>query len=312
MKKNFAKMALFGLCLTSVGCSRALPSSNQGAGATEAVFLSSVEAETASPQVEPATTEETQKKAKYMTLALAKEVCENIPEFGPEDTYFDMIYKIVNTMNELVEVKGVDVNCGVPLYKFYFDTTKKEYVQVSAAGVEYVNEEKNMYDALYRLPIEPIPETDPYDAEEKDNLLTRSYEKATDEQRAQLDKLTEEYGAHACHYEKKIKMIMGELPEDQPSITLEQAREICHTITRKQQDEEEIEKGIYDGGTLLMVDRFNEIAGACDYADSHKEAYIYYLPDGKYIRVHMCSAVVYTQDRKEDEYLFPYIGMPVE
>lgn len=85
------------------------------------------------------------------------------------------------------------------------------------------------------------------------------YAKATDEQKVKLDALKiEEGGEEFFVYARKIKIIMGEIPEDTQRITLEQAETILKGIDPKEWPSvEECRKEIL---TL-----FNEIHGYADF-----------------------------------------------
>ena len=106
------------------------------------------------------------------------------------------------------------------------------------------------------------------------DLYEKSYAKATDAQKKQLESIqtnTTSYG-YAQEYTKQILIIMGELPADTPQITLAQAQAICKDIQERNLSFSEF--------TPALIAAFNEIAGAPDYnGGSGMRVIDYYLND---------------------------------
>ena len=106
------------------------------------------------------------------------------------------------------------------------------------------------------------------------DLYEKSYAKATDAQKKQLESIqtnTTSYG-YAHEYIKKVLIIMGELPADTPQITLAQAQVICKDIQERNLSFSEF--------TPALIAAFNEIAGAPDYdGGSGMRVIDYYLND---------------------------------
>lgn len=63
---------------------------------------------------------------------------------------------------------------------------------------------------------------------------------------------------NACYYPKQILKIIGWLPEDVPSLTLEQAKAVCAELKGKHFDN-------FDDAAYECMLRFNEFAGAPDF-----------------------------------------------
>lgn len=213
--------------------------------------------------------------SKYMTLELAKQVCATFPYTGDKDC-FTMVDNAAAKLNEVVDVKAVSVGSGLPAYEFYMDDTKNRVLHVHTGGVVYADEEKQEAEQIYVFPKKDTGEIEVMPVDKKNRLLADSYEKADETQKAALQQLEEKYGKYACYYEKEIKIIMGELPADQPQITLERAREIGRDYKKQV-----LEGTMSDAnGTAYLCEKFNEIAGAPDYADTYSESFRYDFPDG--------------------------------
>lgn len=109
---------------------------------------------------------------------------------------------------------------------------------------------------------------------EEADLLTRSYQNASAEQKALLDNIdTEEFLGAVGTYTKQIKIIMNELPSNTPHITLEQAVNICSMIDIDSYDN-------VDDFEYAIAQQFNQIAGAPDFeGGSGIHRAVYFLDD---------------------------------
>ena len=108
-------------------------------------------------------------------------------------------------------------------------------------------------------------------------LYELAYEKATEEQRRRLENIRmNERGNFLSwdrnSYVKQIKIIMGDIPEDSPNITLEQAKEICRDFRCGRYIDEDANR---------MVEEFNRIAGAQDVEGGSGFRIIFYYTDEK-------------------------------
>lgn len=135
------------------------------------------------------------------------------------------------------------------------------------------------------------------------DLWTKCYERATPEQREQLEtfKASLDSPGSCSDYPKQILLIMGDLPEDTPGITLEQARAIAATL-----DIDDFSR--FEAQENEIIERFNEIAGAPDYdGGSGFRTAIYYV-DGdpsKCIFICLGSIEYYDVTNHISETLFP-------
>ncbi len=105
------------------------------------------------------------------------------------------------------------------------------------------------------------------------DLWTKCYERATPEQREQLEELKVKCSGLPSDYPKQILLIMGDLPEDTPGITLEQARAIIATLDIDDFSEDEALEN-------EIIRRFNPIAGAPDYDGGSGFRTVIYYVDG--------------------------------
>ena len=109
--------------------------------------------------------------------------------------------------------------------------------------------------------------------ENSKDLWTKSYERATPEQRQRLEEQKARCEGNSACYEhpREIMTIMGDLPPDTPYLTLEQAREICASFDMDQVSS-------MDQLHNEIVRRFHEIAVVPDYAGgSGTTIHSYYL-----------------------------------
>ena len=94
-------------------------------------------------------------------------------------------------------------------------------------------------------------------------LLTRSYEKATDAQKQKLDEIqvrdTDSLGCFMVCV-KDVMLVMGDLPEDTPYLTLEQVQAICNEVAQMG-----FRPVDFDDTEREVMTRFNAITGAPDY-----------------------------------------------
>ena len=94
-------------------------------------------------------------------------------------------------------------------------------------------------------------------------LLTRSYEKATDAQKQKLDEIqardTDSLGCFMVCV-KDVMLAMGDLPEDTPYLTLEQVQAICDEVAQMG-----FRPVDFDDTEREVMTRFNAITGAPDY-----------------------------------------------
>ena len=92
-------------------------------------------------------------------------------------------------------------------------------------------------------------------SEPEELTLAERFEKyATDEQKKALeDSETYDFLGWKYWYERRIRIILGEIPEDSPRITLEQAREICEHFSK-------IEENDVDKRNAELVAAFSEYA----------------------------------------------------
>ena len=105
------------------------------------------------------------------------------------------------------------------------------------------------------------------------DLWTKCYERATPEQREQLEELKVKCSGLPSDYPKQILLIMGDLPEDTPGITPEQARAIIATLDIDDFSEDEALEN-------EIIRRFNPIAGAPDYDGGSGFRTVIYYVDG--------------------------------
>lgn len=121
------------------------------------------------------------------------------------------------------------------------------------------------------------------------------YEIATEEQRAKLDALYEEYAGLSWEHEREMKIIMGELPEDTPRLTREDAERICASVDVKEHEYfEEFEE--------YVAGLFNEIAGAPDLNGGSGIAHrVYYTDDSEQISISVWCGTVTFYDEANGE-----------
>lgn len=121
------------------------------------------------------------------------------------------------------------------------------------------------------------------------------YEIATEEQRAKLDALYEEYAGLSWEHEREMKIIMGELPEDTPRLTREDAERICASVDVKEHEYfEEFEE--------YVAGLFNEIAGAPDLNGGSGIAHwVYYTDDSEQIGISVWCGTVTFYDETNGE-----------
>lgn len=117
-------------------------------------------------------------------------------------------------------------------------------------------------------------------------LLTRSYEKATDAQKQKLDEIqardTDSLGCFMVCV-KDVMLAMGDLPEDTPYLTLEQVQAICNEVAQMG-----FRPVDFDDTEREVMTRFNAITGAPDYqGGSGITNTVYYLnaEHTEYVRV---------------------------
>ena len=106
-----------------------------------------------------------------------------------------------------------------------------------------------------------------------EDLWTRSYRRATPEQRQRLENIEKTYGGFGdrSEYTKQILTIMGDLPPDTPNLTMEQAREICETFDPGN-------GGTVDEAAIQYAREFSKIAGAPDFdGGSGVRSVVFYL-----------------------------------
>ncbi len=84
----------------------------------------------------------------------------------------------------------------------------------------------------------------------------RAYYYATPEQRKRLENIKKPWGDGVYEYTRQIREIMGEIEENLPHLTLEQARAIC--------EEAKTLTGTEEDAIGYIAERFLEIAGAPD------------------------------------------------
>ena len=133
------------------------------------------------------------------------------------------------------------------------------------------------------------------------DLWTKCYERATPEQREQLEELKVKCSGLPSDYPKQILLIMGDLPEDTPGITLEQARAIIATLDIDDFSEDEALEN-------EIIRRFNPIAGAPDYDGGSGFRTVIYYVDGdpsKCIFICLGSIEYYDVTNHISETLFP-------
>lgn len=140
--------------------------------------------------------------------------------------------------------------------------------------------------AKYGKSVEPEPLKDPFES---------YYEIATEEQRAKLDALYEEYAGLSWEHEREMKIIMGELPEDTPRLTREDAERICASVDVKEHEYfEEFEE--------YVAGLFNEIAGAPDLNGGSGIAHrVYYTDDSEQISISVWCGTVTFYDETNGE-----------
>ena len=106
------------------------------------------------------------------------------------------------------------------------------------------------------------------------DLFDSNYLVASEEQRAKLDELKEKHLGSENEYEREIKIIMGELPEDTPRLTKEKAIEICKTAVF---DKESEDSSYFEAE---MGRLFDQAAGAPDRRGGSGIDYrVYYTDD---------------------------------
>ena len=114
------------------------------------------------------------------------------------------------------------------------------------------------------------------------------YEIATEEQRAKLDEIQGKYpGFTVNDHERELKIIMGELPEDTPRLTKEDAERICASVDVKGFDSP-------DAFEEYVVGLFNEVAGAPDLNSGSGVTHrMYYTDDSETDLIDVCCGVWY-------------------
>ena len=117
-----------------------------------------------------------------------------------------------------------------------------------------------------------------------EDLFTKSYRIASEDQKARLDNIQkEDFLGAVGTYTKQIKIIMNELPETVPNITKAQAIDICSEVNVE--DYASADDFEYD-----ITQRFNEIAGAPDFeGGSGFRRIVYFIDDAhsKYIIIRL-------------------------
>ena len=79
---------------------------------------------------------------------------------------------------------------------------------------------------------------------------------------------------------KQCLIDKGEMPEDNPSLTLKDARRIFNKIKEECDKGEVPWKDVYGGFNAYIIDKLNEVAGAPDYNGGSGITRIYYYIDG--------------------------------
>ena len=114
----------------------------------------------------------------------------------------------------------------------------------------------------------PTPDSNPVYL----SFFDECYARATAEQREKLDDIGQYWDGRPGDCYRKIMQAMGELDEDHPRITLEQARAICREEAASCETQQE--------AVIEALGRIDEIAGACDfYGGSGVNATYYFLND---------------------------------
>lgn len=122
------------------------------------------------------------------------------------------------------------------------------------------------------------------------SLYERAYYYATPEQRKRLENMKKPWGDGIFEYTRQIREIMGEIDENLPRLTLEQARAICN--------EAAVSRDSLIDSIALAFGEFYKIAGAQDaFGGSGTTAYYFFLDDeGKaFIRVSI-AGISYRDD----------------
>ena len=103
------------------------------------------------------------------------------------------------------------------------------------------------------------------------SLYERAYYYATPEQRERLENIKKPWGDGVYEYTRQIREIMGEIEENLPHLTREQARALC--------EEAKALTGTEEDAIGYIAKRFLEIAGAPDAVGGNGMAGYYFFID---------------------------------
>ena len=170
---------------------------------------------------------------------------------------------------------------------------KTTFIPASEAE-EWIAEQEAKKEALMGKPT-PDPEAGL-------SLYERSMRHANKEQKERLENIDHLGYTYVLpdEFTKQILIIMGELPEDTPHLTYEQAIEIVNKY--------KLEDDTYlDLRTMQIMNDFNEIAGAPDVEYGSGISHIIYFLDDEYSSwIDISMGFVYYQPSREAETIGPF------
>jgi hypothetical protein len=151
-------------------------------------------------------------------------------------------------------------------------------------------------------PAEDTPEPTPEKPEDTDARGWKPYDFSIDFSslpKDVLEKVKTDSGSigNAHYYQKQILKIIGWLPEDVPSLTLEQAKAVCAELKGKHFDR-------FDDATYECMLRFNEFAGAPDFHGGSGTTWTFYSLDDDGVIVISGGTIEYAKDGQEPVILF--------
>ena len=201
----------------------------------------------------------------YISLEQAKRICREFQCGTNKDEDFA---RITAEFNKIAGAPDIDGGSGFRILWYYIDEKHDGYITIGNGAV--IPSTFVLYKDSGGAVIDLLLWT-PENGEKTKDLYELAFEKATEDDRKQLEGIAVDYNTSATErssYVREIKTIIGELPSSMPRISFDQAKRICESVDTNMEPEEIIN---------WVTEEFNKIAGAPDIDGGSKNRILWYI-----------------------------------